>query len=131
MLTTAVCPLYLLLLLLFHTTASWFRCPGAHVDHCCVFFMLLLLLLHTVSLQACPARQVRVLAISLCPHACCCCCCCCCCCGVYAPLQAGPAVQVRMLTEMLESYEREIQSLEGSINEAEEDLENTRWVEKI
>lgn len=34
--------------------------------------------------------------------------------------------QVRMLTEMLESYEREIQSLEGSINEAEEDLENTR-----
>jgi len=27
---------------------------------------------------------------------------------------------------MLESYEREIQSLEGSINEAEEDLENTR-----
>jgi hypothetical protein len=31
-----------------------------------------------------------------------------------------------MLTEMLESYEREIQSLEGSINEAEEDLENTR-----
>jgi hypothetical protein len=34
-----------------------------------------------------------------------------------------------MLTEMLESYEREIQSLEGSINEAEEDLDNTRWVD--
>ncbi|KAF8060603.1 MRS2-G [Scenedesmus sp. PABB004] len=38
----------------------------------------------------------------------------------------GPAAQVRALTEMLESYEREIQSLEGSVNEAEEDLENTR-----
>lgn len=44
-----------------------------------------------------------------------------------ACLQAGgPLQQVRMLTEMLESYEREIQSLEGSINEAEEDLDNTR-----
>lgn len=31
-----------------------------------------------------------------------------------------------MLTEMLESYEREVASLEGSIKEAEEDLENTR-----
>lgn len=40
----------------------------------------------------------------------------------------GPTQQVRMLTEMLESYDREIQSLEGSINEAEEDLDNTRWV---
>ncbi|WIA29778.1 hypothetical protein OEZ86_012252 [Tetradesmus obliquus] len=39
---------------------------------------------------------------------------------------AGPLQHVRMLTEMLESYEREIQSLEGSINEAEEDLDNTR-----
>jgi hypothetical protein len=27
---------------------------------------------------------------------------------------------------LLQSYEREIQSLEGSINEAEEDLENTQ-----
>jgi hypothetical protein len=35
---------------------------------------------------------------------------------------------VRALTEMLESYEREIESLEGSIKEAEEDLENTRCV---
>lgn len=40
----------------------------------------------------------------------------------------NPDLQVRMMTEMLESYDREIQSLEGSINEAEEDLENTRWV---
>jgi hypothetical protein len=31
-----------------------------------------------------------------------------------------------MMVEMLESYDREIQSLEGSINEAEEDLDNTR-----
>jgi hypothetical protein len=38
----------------------------------------------------------------------------------------SPDTQVRLLTEMLESYEREIQSLEGSINEAEEDLDNTR-----
>lgn len=38
----------------------------------------------------------------------------------------GAAHQVRMLTEMLESYEREIESLEGSVKEAEEDLENTR-----
>jgi hypothetical protein len=38
--------------------------------------------------------------------------------------------QVRMLTEMLESYEREVASLEGSIKEAEEDLENTRWAQK-
>jgi len=37
-----------------------------------------------------------------------------------------PTHQVKMLTEMLESYQREIQSLEGSINEAEEDLDNTR-----
>jgi hypothetical protein len=34
--------------------------------------------------------------------------------------------QVRLMVEMLESYDREIQSLEGSINEAEEDLDNTR-----
>jgi hypothetical protein len=33
-----------------------------------------------------------------------------------------------MMVEMLESYDREIQSLEGSINEAEEDLDNTRCV---
>ena len=31
------------------------------------------------------------------------------------------------MIDMLESYDREIQSLEGSINEAEEDLDNTRW----
>ncbi|KAF8068278.1 SULP1 [Scenedesmus sp. PABB004] len=43
-----------------------------------------------------------------------------------AKVSVGPGQQVRMLTEMLESYEREIQSLEGSINEAEEDLDNTR-----
>lgn len=50
--------------------------------------------------------------------------------SVFVCLQAnGPLQQVRMLTEMLESYEREIQSLEGSINEAEEDLDNTRWAE--
>lgn len=39
--------------------------------------------------------------------------------------------QVRMISEMLESYEREIQSLEGSINEAEEDLDNTRWRSRV
>eukprot|EP00775_Hariotina_reticulata_P003052 gene3052-3333_t len=44
------------------------------------------------------------------------------------PPSQGPHHQVRMLTEMLESYEREIVSLEGSINEAEEDLENTRSI---
>jgi hypothetical protein len=33
-----------------------------------------------------------------------------------------------MVTEMLESYEREIHSIEGSLREAEENLENTRWV---
>lgn len=38
----------------------------------------------------------------------------------------SPNQQVRMMVEMLESYDREIQSLEGSINEAEEDLDNTR-----
>jgi hypothetical protein len=38
----------------------------------------------------------------------------------------SPNQQVRMMLEMLESYDREIQSLEGSINEAEEDLDNTR-----
>jgi hypothetical protein len=31
-----------------------------------------------------------------------------------------------MVTEMLESYEREIHSIEGSLREAEENLENTR-----
>lgn len=39
---------------------------------------------------------------------------------------AGSGTQVRMMVEMLESYDREVQSLEGSINEAEEDLDNTR-----
>lgn len=49
------------------------------------------------------------------------------CCSAATVMQsAGPLQHVRMLTEMLESYEREIQSLEGSINEAEEDLDNTR-----
>ncbi|WIA15249.1 hypothetical protein OEZ85_001923 [Tetradesmus obliquus] len=48
--------------------------------------------------------------------------------GADAAQSGGPAQQVRLLTEMLESYEREIQSLEGSINEAEEDLENTRSI---
>eukprot|EP00775_Hariotina_reticulata_P005093 gene5093-5334_t len=41
-------------------------------------------------------------------------------------LVACPNHQVKMLTEMLESYQREIQSLEGSIHEAEEDLDHTR-----
>lgn len=51
----------------------------------------------------------------------------------YAPCPSAPCHQVtapdvqrRMMVEMLESYDREIQSLEGSINEAEEDLDNTR-----
>jgi hypothetical protein len=51
----------------------------------------------------------------------------CCPLPLHGVVQAlSPEVQVRLLTEMLESYEREIQSLEGSINEAEEDLYNTR-----
>lgn len=44
------------------------------------------------------------------------------------PQVTSPDVQRRMMVEMLESYDREIQSLEGSINEAEEDLDNTRCV---
>lgn len=39
-----------------------------------------------------------------------------------------PEHHLRMVTEMLESYEREIHSIEGSLREAEENLENTRWV---
>lgn len=49
-----------------------------------------------------------------------------CCAVVWRAQVANPDQQVRLMVEMLESYDREIQSLEGSINEAEEDLDNTR-----
>jgi hypothetical protein len=38
----------------------------------------------------------------------------------------GAAGHMAMWLPLLHGFDREIQSLEGSINEAEEDLENTR-----
>eukprot|EP00878_Enallax_costatus_P017430 GHUV01018307.1.p1 GENE.GHUV01018307.1~~GHUV01018307.1.p1 ORF type:complete len:773 (+),score=257.30 GHUV01018307.1:352-2670(+) len=51
--------------------------------------------------------------------------------GLTSNKLVSSELQVRMMTEMLESYEREIQSLAGSINEAEEDMDNTRWGNQV
>jgi hypothetical protein len=42
---------------------------------------------------------------------------------------ASPNSILVQVSDMLESYEREIRSLEGSLLEAEENLDNTRWVQ--
>lgn len=44
-----------------------------------------------------------------------------------SPPSDAPRPPPRQVSDMLESYEREIRSLEGSLLEAEENLDNTRW----
>ncbi len=41
--------------------------------------------------------------------------------------EAKKHVEMKMAEEMLETYEREFRSLEGSLAETEENLDNTRW----